>query len=418
MKPARFEFRASQPVSDQRAPGLSAEVELCGRSAASGFAAPQWLIRDGDRFLQVSALLYRVADQLDGRKTYRQLADQLTATTEWEVSPEAVHAVLESKLGPLGLLEPAEAHRSPPRRGSRPPLLARARFKVIGADHLDRPSELLKRMFRWPVLIAALPVAAVAHVWMYLEQDVAAAARGVLLNPGSVLAVLSLLVLGGIAHELGHAAALRYAGGRARAIGVGLFVIFPIFYTDVTDAYRFGRRERLRIDLGGFYFHLLFTTLLIGVYLLSGAGFLLVAVVLINLDTLRQLIPFIRLDGYWALCDLTGVPDLNQQAAVYVRGLRKRRKAPEAVPAPTLRKGAAAIALVYVAVAVPVLAAVAVLVALRFPMLAETTWRSRQIQANGLGLAWDSRYYLAVASSIAQVVILMLPLIGLSTMAF
>jgi putative peptide zinc metalloprotease protein len=416
---ARSEPRVDDPVSDQHCPGLAPDVELCGRSAVSGFTAPQWLIRDGDRFLQVSELLYRVAEQLDGRKTYGHVAARLTATTEWEVSAEAARTIVQTRLRSLGLLDAVDGRGSRPRRPLGPPLLARARLKVIGARHLDQPSELLKVMYLPVVLVATLTAAVLAHVWMYFEQDMLGAARGVLLNPASLLAVLLLVVLGGAFHELGHAAALRYAGGRARSMGIGLFVIFPIFYTDVTDAYRFGRKARLRTDLGGIYFHLLFTTLLISVYLISGASLLLVAVALINLDTLRQLIPFIRLDGYWAVCDLTGVPDLNQQAGMYLRRFRRRRgDAADAVAAPTLRKGAATIALIYVAVAVPLLAAAAVMIAVRFPVLAEGTWRSLQIQVTGIALAWDQHDFLAVVASIAQLIILMLPLIGLAAMAF
>ena len=37
------------------------------------------------------------------------------------------------------------------------------------------------------------------------------------------------------------------------------------------------------------------------------------AVLLINLDIIRQNVPFARLDGYWALADLTDVPDFSSQ---------------------------------------------------------------------------------------------------------
>ena len=33
---------------------------------------------------------------------------------------------------------------------------------------------------------------------------------------------------------------------------------------------------------------------------------LLLVVVLTNLEIIHQLLPFVRLDGYWALADLTG----------------------------------------------------------------------------------------------------------------
>ena len=36
---------------------------------------------------------------------------------------------------------------------------------------------------------------------------------------------------------------------------MGLYMVWPAFYTDVTDSYRLPRRDRLRVDLGGLYFN-------------------------------------------------------------------------------------------------------------------------------------------------------------------
>ncbi|MBA3445542.1 MAG: hypothetical protein H0T58_11920, partial [Gemmatimonadales bacterium] len=85
-------------------------------------------------------------------------------------------------------------------------------------------------------------------------------------------------------HEFGHASALRYGGGRVRGMGAGFYLIYPAFFTDVTDSYRLGRWARVRTDLGGFYFHLTFALGLIGLYWVTGQEFLLVVVLLINLD--------------------------------------------------------------------------------------------------------------------------------------
>ena len=38
-------------------------------------------------------------------------------------------------------------------------------------------------------------------------------------------------------------------------MGAGLYLVWPAFYTDVTDSYRLGRGGRLRTDLGGLYFN-------------------------------------------------------------------------------------------------------------------------------------------------------------------
>jgi putative peptide zinc metalloprotease protein len=122
--------------------------------------------------------------------------------------------------------------------------------------------------------------------------------------------VLGLTFVSFVFHEFGHAAACRYGGAKPGVIGVGIYLVWPALYTDVTDAYRLSRAGRLRTDLGGVYFNAVFVLGATGLWLLTGSDLLVVAVVLIHLEALQQLIPIVRLDGYYILSDLAGVPDL------------------------------------------------------------------------------------------------------------
>ena len=55
-------------------------------------------------------------------------------------------------------------------------------------------------------------------------------------------------------------------------MGVGVYLIWPAFYCDVTEAYRLDRRGRLRTDLGGVYFNGLFALMAGAAYFATGAG--------------------------------------------------------------------------------------------------------------------------------------------------
>src|SRR5256885_5259790 len=56
-----------------------------------------------------------------------------------------------------------------------------------------------------------------------------------LYSPGLILLLIAAFVLSAAFHELGHGAGLRYGGGTVRAMGVGLYLVYPVFYTDITD---------------------------------------------------------------------------------------------------------------------------------------------------------------------------------------
>ncbi|MGH3831173.1 MAG: hypothetical protein ACRDRS_12105, partial [Pseudonocardiaceae bacterium] len=67
---------------------------------------------------------------------------------------------------------------------------------------------------------------------------------------------------------------------------------------------------RLRTDLGGVYFNTVYIAGMGLAYLAMGSPWLLVAIVVLHIETATQFLPMIRLDGYYILSDLVGVPDL------------------------------------------------------------------------------------------------------------
>src|SRR5205085_967609 len=138
---------------------------------------------------------------------------------------------------------------------------------------------------------------------------ISAGLRDVIYSPRLMLIILLIVIVSAAFHELGHAAALHYAGGRIKGMGAGIYIVYPAFYTDVSDNYRLPRWKRVRTDLGGFYFNLIFALGIMGLYVFSGQEFLLLMVLILDFEIIQQLLPFYRLDGYWTLADLTGIPD-------------------------------------------------------------------------------------------------------------
>ena len=309
-------------------PSLAPNVRLVGEMKGTGFKDRQWLVQRDDRFVQVTELLYRVAEQADGDRTLEEIAARVTEATDWIVVGDDVQLLLRTRLVPMGLIsstdkafgENASRSRAPS------PLALGLRAKVLGPRVIEPIAGVLQYLFAPLVLVPILVLVALAHGWLYFVHGVAGSFSEVIYTPGLLLAVLAILLLSGVFHEFGHASALRYGGGEVRGMGAGIYLIYPVFYTDVTDGYRLGRGARVRVGLGGFYFHLIFALGLLALYLTTGQEFLLFAVFLINLDIVRQNVPFARLDGYWVLADLTGVPDFFSQMGAFLRSVLPLRR--------------------------------------------------------------------------------------------
>ena len=157
--------------------------------------------------------------------------------------------------------------------------------------------------------------------WVFFEQGLAPAAYDAFQRPQLLLLVFAVTVLSGGFHEFGHAAAARYGGAEPGVMGAGLYLVWPAFYTDVTDSYRLGRGGRIRTDLGGLYFNALVVVLTFGWWYATGWDALLLLVATQTLQMVQQLLPLLRFDGYHLLADLAGVPDLYHRIRPTLLGL-------------------------------------------------------------------------------------------------
>ena len=380
-------------------------VELVGEMQAAGYAERQWLVQDRDRFLQVSELPYRVLDLADGNRTVGEIAAELTLMTEWSVRETDVHRLLE-KLRALGLLAvehpPGHSHADDVKKS---PLQLSLRVKMLPQRLVASLTNVFQHLYsRWFLMVMAVLIA-ISHWWLYRGDVVKQSLERVLYQPGGLLAVVCLGIIAGLFHEVGHASALRYGGGQPRGIGFGLYLVYPAFYSDVTDAYRLSRAARIRTDLGGIYFHLIFAFVLITIGTLTNSAFLLTAALLFNVEALRQFIPFVRLDGYWLLADLTGIPDLFSQAIPFARRLWPRRFKADKLPA--LKPWARNIFAVYLLITIPVLIYAFVMMLLYVPRLVEQTAHALAFHAAVIS---QSASFATRMLSATQMVLLPVPL--------
>src|SRR4029077_13672359 len=243
-------------------PTLAAGVELVGELTDSAFRDPQWLIERDSHFIQVPELIYRVAEHADGRRTLQEIASLVTASTGWSVTADHIREIVATKLIPVGIVTPAlEGGVALPiaRPPALSPLQLRMRREVLGPRTIEPITNVLQLLYKPLFLVPLLIAIGITHGWLYFQHGLVASMRDIVYTPGALAAVLAFVLASVIWHEFGHASALRSGGGRARRIGFGHLLIFSAFYTDTTDAYRLGRWARVRTDLGGFYFQLIFT---------------------------------------------------------------------------------------------------------------------------------------------------------------
>lgn len=299
--------------------------------------APKYLLmREDGRSWKISEEVARIVEQIDGVSDIRSVAERAAHLLNGRISVEDVTSVISVLLVSMGIVNLSGGNAAP-----RPKAIPAARRRSALLFRVPLLPPAITRVFAAGFAPAcrmsvAIPVGAAAlcvHAWWMLQPAWTLAATPEM-SGTEWLAALGLLIASFFLHELGHVSTARRLSGSAGEVGFGVYVIFPVLYADVTETWKLPRTQRALVDLAGIYFQLVFAALLI----LYGAFFhhpaFGSAVIGIDLSCLANLNPFLRLDGYWFLSDVTGVANLGQR----LRELLLRRPSrPTGLPTRTTR---------------------------------------------------------------------------------
>ena len=412
---AAAETEAARPNHNGKpagsAPKLAEGIELIGEYKGSGFKEPPYIARRADgQTIQLPKLLYLIAERSDGRRDPDQIAGEVSQAFGRGVSGDNVNFLVDKKLRPLGVL--AQADGSSPKLEKPDPMLAlKFRAALIPKQVVNAFTTIFHPLF-WPVVVLAVLAGLVAlDAWLFFAHGVAQSVRHLIDQPIFFLLVFLLVVVSAALHECGHATGLRYGGGRPGVMGAGLYIVWPAFYTDVTDSYRLSKGGRLRTDLGGVYFNVIFMLLTLGAYVATHFEPLLVVILFQQFEMLHQFLPFLRLDGYYVISDLTGVPDIfariKPTLLILIPGRKPDGRVTELKP------------WVRVAVTLWVVATVAFIVyaygqmVLHLPAIIATAWQSLWAQMGKTGAAFQHGDGLTGGFGLLQIVLLVLPMLAL-----
>ncbi len=410
--PASLSSEGADAGTAGRHPRLAEGIELIGEYEGSGFREAPYIARRGDgQTIQLTQLLHLVAEQCDGSRDYKAIAGRVSEAFGRKVSAGNVQFLVEKKLRPLGVL--AEADGSSPEIAKPTQLLAlKFRTALVPERYTQVVTTLFKPLFLAPVVVALLAGFVALDVWVFAIHGIGASARAAVYQPWLLLVFFGAVVVATAFHECGHATACAYGGARPGVLGAGIYIVWPVFYCDVTDAYRLGKAGRLRTDLGGIYFNAIFALATGGLYAATGFEPLLLIVVLQSFAILQQLMPLLRLDGYYIVSDLTGVPDILNRVRPILASLIPGRDPDQKVAA--LKPWVRVAVTTYIVVLIPVMAFALVMMLLSAPRIVATAYDSLGVLADRFSAALDGGKGVNAAATGLQMTALVLPVAGMT----
>lgn len=296
------------------------------------------------QFHRFTPAAYLVIGSLDGRHTVAQIWQAAIDKLGDEAPTQADIVQLLSQLHAADLLRSDlaadavslfERHRSRVRRkyGSRVANPMSIRLPLVNPDRfLASTAGLVRPWFGWFGLIAWLiaigyALALAAPRWSELTANLSDRLMGAdnLLLMAAIFPVLKLL------HELGHGYACKLRGGAVCELGLMILVLAPVPYVDASSSTAFRSRwDRVLVGAAGMLVETFVAALAMVVWVSVEPG--LVRTIAFNVISIAgvstivfNINPLMRLDGYFILSDLIGIPNLSQRASRYWGDLAERR---------------------------------------------------------------------------------------------
>ncbi len=319
-------------------PALREELRL-HHGAPDANGQPTWTLQDPvrHRFLRLDWITYEVLRRW-WLADAEAIAEQVNRETTLHLGPEDVAEVMSLALHEE-LVHPTKAPmaQTSPHSGLRAALTWLLHHYLFFRVPLVHPDAALTRMLPamrglgGKTFTHATWLALLAGLWGVLQQTEHLGAQWLDLLSWQGLALYGGTLIGvKVAHELGHALVAKAHGLRVPTMGVAFMVLWPVAYTDTTEAWRLAQsRARLQIAAAGVRTELTLAAwaTLLWTLLPDGpartAAFIVATMTWVS-SLLINLSPFMRFDGYFLLCDALDQPNLHERSFALARWWLRR----------------------------------------------------------------------------------------------
>jgi len=280
------------------------------------------------RFYRFTPVQASVLDLMDGRRDFASIAHMVSQKHQTDVLEEQL-LEFSGKLRTLLLLDHPYCWAKLDNAAKNQRKSARNLLSV--KIHAFNPNKLLTRLekglrFCYSTAFSTLLwfSVLVAVILSILNWESLFVSLGTLFSLYSIPLIIIVIFATMAIHEFAHGLTLKHFGGKVEEMGFMLLYFMPAFYCNVSDAWMLKRRERIWVTLAGGYIQIfLWALATIAWRFLApetlGSRVCLITIAVTGIQTIFNLNPLIRLDGYYLLSDYIGVSNLRPKALTYLK---------------------------------------------------------------------------------------------------
>lgn len=266
-----------------------------------------YLIKMDNRHWKVSEVVYNIFCSLDGNRTIGQIREYLIDKYLLDIDEQKIEQIVQLTFVNNGILEGTTAVTVPPKDK-----MLWLRITLIKPEIIKK-FQIFSFLFNKKCLkaLGSIALAWVMYI-LYSNSNTEVVNKMFKLDIKDIFLCYVFIFSAGLIHELGHSLATMSYGVSPGRIGLGVYFIMPILFSDVSRIWKLKRTQRIIVDLGGVYLQgvfLVFSFLLN--YFFVKSTLLNIAILISGFQILGDFNPFIKFDGYWVLVDYLGITEIK-----------------------------------------------------------------------------------------------------------
>lgn len=259
---------------------------------------------DNSTHMKLNKFAMSVIEKLDGKRSNKDVAFMVSNEINHIVSAEEIEYFIKNYLIPRNLIDGIEVEVKKEKQNSslwfHKPLFESKRLSPL--------YDILEVLMKNRTVVISLLIASFTCVFLSLLKTINIKDGITSIN---TLLILVLVYFSMFFHELGHVTAAHKYKVEVGKIGVGIYLMYFLFFVDMTNVWKLDKKERVVTDFGGMYFQILTVIPLFIIYLFTSNFSLIISIMMIFLGTATNLMPFLRLDGYWLVSDMLGIQNVT-----------------------------------------------------------------------------------------------------------
>lgn len=246
-----------------------------------------------------------IISQIDGKKTIKEITDKLTDWKSTYIDYERVYCFVKYQLDKNGILKSDT-------------VVMKNKNSHLHLEQIIIPGNILCKickpfifLFNKKIALCVFSTCMMSSIWAVISGKIWDHSVFYDANIFVFLIALIFLIL---FHELGHSVAIQVFGKEGKGIGFAFYFFSPVLFADVSPSWILSSKKRMVVDLGGFYFQFILTSIYLIFYQLTNCYSLLSVVYLSFFLFLFNMNPLINTDMYWFLSDALNRYNLNDDA--------------------------------------------------------------------------------------------------------